>query len=222
MSSVKNAVIAAAGVGSRLGLGMPKCMISVNRVPILARQLRLLAPLVETIVVVVGYREEMVIEYCQHHFRNVILARNPQFATTNTAQSLALGARFVTGKTLFLDGDLLLERRSLENFLRIAGDHNITIGVSHAKTEHPVFAECVADEPGNLKLIDFSRKKSTPLEWANLFIGPHDSMDGAQRYVFEKLKDLLPAPAALVDLEEVDTQQDLARAEAVARVWDDS
>lgn len=219
MSPVKNAVIAAAGLGSRLGLGMPKCMISINNTPILSRMLRMLSEHVETIVVVAGYREELVVEYCQNHFREVVIARNPDFATTNTAQSLAIGARFISGKTIFLDGDLLLEKQSLDRFFELAKIPELMLGVAHAKTEQPVYASCIENNDGYLTVNGFSREQQTPYEWANLFVGPHDIMNNAQRYVFEKLADALPVQAALIEVEEVDTPQDMTRAEAAVRAW---
>lgn len=222
MPHVKNAVIAAAGLGSRLGLGMPKCMISINKLPILARMIRMLEEHVETIVVVTGYRENLITEYCQNNFRKVIVARNPNFASTNTAQSLALGARFITGKTIFLDGDLLLEKQSLDQFFATARSADIVLGVVHSKTEQPVYAECTVDTSGELMIQRFSRDTPTPYEWANLFVGPHHVMDGARRYVFEHLAEMRPLKAALVEVEEIDTPSDMARAEAAVHAWEGS
>jgi CTP:molybdopterin cytidylyltransferase MocA len=201
---------------------MPKCMISINGEPILARMLKQLAGLVETTVVVTGYREELVMEYCQSHFRNVVIARNPAFATTNTAQSLVLGSRFVNGKTIFLDGDLLLEQASLRNFFALAErTPGILLGVAEARTEQPVYAHCrpCAEEPDFLEVGGFSRTQNSAHEWANLFVGPSNIMDGASSYVFEKLAEVLPVRAGLIEVEEVDTPQDLVRAEAAVRLW---
>ena len=220
MSPVKNAVIAAAGLGSRLGMGMPKCMISIHKTPILARMIRMLQAHVDTIVVVTGYRENLVAEYCQNNFRNIIVVRNPDYANTNTAHSLSLGARFVTGKTLFLDGDLLLEKTSLERFFQRAQTCDLLLGVVEAKTEQPVYAECATDAAGQLMIHGFSRNNATPYEWANLFVGPKNIMDGAGRYVFEKLAEEIPVQAALIEVEEVDTPADMSRAEAAVSSWD--
>ena len=220
MQPVKNAVIAAAGLGSRLGLGMPKCMISINRAPILSRMLRMLEAHVETIIIVTGYREELISEYCEKHFRNVIIARNPDFATTNTAYSLSLGARFAVGKTIFLDGDLLLEKKSLARFFQLAQSSELLLGVAHTKTDQPVYANCVSDPFGGLEVIGFSRGNTSEYEWANLVVGPQNLMDSAKHYVFEKLTERLPLQAALIAVEEVDTPQDMLRAEAAVKAWD--
>lgn len=222
MSTIKNAVIAAAGLGSRLGLGMPKCMIAINKRPLLARMLDILANHVESIVVVTGYREELIMEYCQNHYRNIIIARNPNFATTNTGQSLAIGARFVSGKTIFLDGDLLIEPHSMEKFVRLAVDTELTLGITRSGTEHPVYVNCSEHRHNGVKLLveGFSRDMVSPYEWANLFVGPSDIMDGSDGFVFEELAKWLPAAAGLLEVAEIDTQQDLLRAEDALIEWE--
>lgn len=220
MSIVKNAVIAAAGLGSRLGMGMPKCMITIDGVPILARTLDLLMEHIETIVIVAGYREDLIIEYCQNHYRNVVVARNPDYGTTNTAQSLSLGSRFISGKTIFLDGDLLIEKHSFRNFLKLAEGVDTLVGVAEARTENPVFVECSVEAHTNyLSINEFSRDKATSYEWANLFVGPHNLMDGADGYVYQRIAEQLPAIGALIEVEEIDTPQDMLRAEAAVRKW---
>jgi hypothetical protein len=45
-------------------------------------------------------------------------------------------------------------------------------------------------------------------------------MDGAGRYVFEKLAEEIPVQAELIEVEEVDTPADMSRAEAAVSAWD--
>lgn len=220
MSSVKNAVIAAAGLGSRLGLGMPKCMIQIHKQPLLGRMLQLLSRHVSNIVVVTGYREEMVVEYCRNNFRDIILARNPDFATTNTAHSLAIGSQFVQGKTIYLDADLLIEEASFANFMQAACADDLLIGVSTPKTEHPVYVDCQKDNDGILRAKGFGRETKTENEWANIFVGSERIMDHAQGFVYESLGRRLPARAAFIELEEIDTPEDMERAKTALAVWD--
>mgnify|MGYP003131060655 FL=1 len=63
MQVVEGAVIACAGLGSRLGLGLPKCLIEVDGKTILTRLIESLRPHVSRIHVVIGYREELVADY---------------------------------------------------------------------------------------------------------------------------------------------------------------
>lgn len=218
MSPVVNAVIAAAGLGSRLGMGMPKAMIEIDGRPLLGRLVAALSPHVENIHVVVGYREELILELCARHHRQVVLVRNPRYRSTTTAQSYALGARHLAGKTLFIDGDLLLRPASLAAFLSAAASFDLTVGVTDAKSENAVFADLRGDEEGaGACVAGFSREPGWPHEWANVVAGPADLMEGATGYVFEHLAPLLPAPAVRLELAEVDTAADLELAVRFAR-----
>jgi choline kinase len=213
---VENAVIAAAGLGSRLGLGLPKCMLEIGDVTLLTRVVTQLESLVERIHVVVGYREEMIITHCRRFHPKVVIARNPEFRTTNTAQSLAIGARHLSGKTLFLDGDLLFSPRSLSEFVRAAADSEMQVGVTPASSDHAVFANVETGSNGVLAITGFSRTDKSDFEWANVFVGTADAMDGAEGYVYERLQEHLPLPARILELSEVDTEHDLARARKFA------
>ena len=57
MSIIKHAVISAAGMGSRLGLNMPKCLLQFSGTTIIQHQLELLKD-IEDIRIIVGFMEE--------------------------------------------------------------------------------------------------------------------------------------------------------------------
>lgn len=212
MQNVTQAVIAAAGLGSRLGFGIPKCMVEIEGVTILTRLINRLRPYMSIIHLVVGYREEMVIEYCAQHHRDVVLVRNSDFRTTNTATSCSKGSQLLTGKVLFLDGDLLITKESLENFLTRAQNLDILIGLTPAKSEDAIFVQARLCG-GYVDVFGFSRTNRSTVEWANIFVGPSHLLDGANGFVFEGLNRFLPLPGCLLDLAEVDTIHDLAAAQ---------
>lgn len=56
MQTVKNVVIAAAGMGTRLGIGKPKCLLEINDKALLEYQLDLLKD-IKNIFIVVGFIE---------------------------------------------------------------------------------------------------------------------------------------------------------------------
>lgn len=212
MQPVENAVIAVAGLGSRLGLGHPKCMLEFTGVTLLTRMIRMLETQVSRIHVVVGYREDLVIDHCARYHPHVVLVRNPEFRTTNTAQSLALGARHLRGKCVFLDGDLIVNPDSFNSFLQQAAGSERLIGLCQPNTEHAVYVH-TEKSAGGLVVTGFTREEQTSHEWANVFSGPSSLMDEADNYVFEHLSKLLPLPGHMLELVEVDTSSDMRAAE---------
>lgn len=219
MQAVESAVIAAAGLGSRLGLGVPKCLLEIDGRTLLSRLVEVLEPRLERIHVVVGYREDLIIEHCARNHPGVVLVRNPEYRTTNTAHSYSLGARALTGKCLFLDGDLLAVPGSLGRFIAEAASVDLLIGLTETKSENAVFVECT-DDPGapHLRVVEgFTRERRGDTEWANVVSGPSRLMDDAAGFVFERLNDYLPARGAMIELCEVDTSSDFEAARAFVR-----
>lgn len=215
MYPIEGAVIACAGLGSRLGMGLPKCMIEVGGQTILSQLINLLRPRVGRIHVVVGYREELIIEYCSRHHPDVVIVRNPEFRSTNTAHSLMLGSIGFSRNVLYLDGDLLIDRESLGRFLDHATKFELTLGVTRAKSSEAVYVSTgVASDATSLEVISFHRERPGEFEWANLFVASPAMLRWGNHYVYECLAPYLPAAAHSVEVFEVDTPEDLDRARA--------
>ena len=212
MHSVEGAVIACAGLGSRLGMGLPKCMIEIGGRTILSRLVDSLRPRVPRIHVVVGYREELIIDYCARHHRDVVIVRNTDFRETNTAHSLTLGSVGFSRKVLYLDGDLIIDDGSLGAFVNRAADVDILVRTTRAKSSQAVFVTTRDTKDGHREVTGFHRDPATAHEWANLFAGPPSLLRHGSRYVYECIEPMLPAPSHDVELFEVDTPEDLAEA----------
>src|SRR5690554_2474011 len=86
---VKNVVICAAGLGSRLGLDTPKCLVKLGKHRLIYYLLETLKA-VENISIVVGFKEEEVIEYVKSIREDVVFVRNPDYSTTTNSYSLHL------------------------------------------------------------------------------------------------------------------------------------
>jgi choline kinase len=168
---------------------------------------------VRRVHVVVGYREEIVLDYCAQHHRDIILVRNPQYRSTTTSQSYALGARHLSGNVVFMDGDLLIEDASIEKFLAEAAETPVLIGVTKAKTEHAVYAKIIKDGK-KVAIIGFDYGRAEDYEWANVVSAPCDFFNRSEEHVFQTLAKHLPLPAHELDVFEVDTQRDLQAARA--------
>jgi choline kinase len=106
------AIILNAGKGGRLGTltdDRPKCLVEVWGRPILDFQLDALRLAgVRELVIVVGYRHEMIRDYLKRYPEFAVTwLENPDYAETNTAYSLWLARHEMTGDFLYLNGDVL-------------------------------------------------------------------------------------------------------------------
>lgn len=217
MQIIEGAVIACAGLGSRLGMGMPKCMLELGGKTLLSHLIETLRPLVPQIHVVVGYREELIIEHCAQYHRDVVIIRNKNFRTTNTAHSILMGSVGMHGKVLYLDGDLFIDPKSLQKFVGKAALHPLLIGVTEAKSTQAVFVS-TENSPHSLQVTAFHRNHSASLEWANIFCGSPNMLFEGSRYVYECIEPFLPAPAQEITLQEIDTPEDFE----LAKAWFDN
>lgn len=166
MSPIEHAVISAAGIGSRLGLNKPKCLVEVGGKTLLAQHLERLAE-IPNVWVVVGFQEELVIEQVRNLRRDAIIVRNPDFDRTNTLQSIHRVSRYLDRRFLAVDGDTFIENRSFERFLRAAAGQAGLIGVSRYTTSDGVR---VLLDAGGEAVTAFTREPQHAYEWTGIAI----------------------------------------------------
>ena len=208
MPVVEHAVIAAAGLGSRLGLGRPKCLLELGGKTLLAHQLALLAH-VPDVRIVVGFEEHQVMEAASAIRSDLVFVRNPAYRQTTTLTSYALGARGLAENCLYMDADIYFEPDSFAAFLKSCEQNPMLIGVTEAKTADAVY---VRMEQGLVQ--GFTREQPQAYEWANLCWLPPEYCASGQGAVFERLSADLPLPACVIRSFEVDTPHDYANAQA--------
>jgi len=210
MPAVEHAVIAAAGLGSRLGHGKPKALVEVGGAPLIHHQLRLLAE-VPDIRVVVGFNEQAVIDTVRAVRQDVVFVRNPAFRTTTTLTSYAMGAAHLKVNCLFMDADILFEPKSFAAFVRACVAEEKLVAVTKSKTTDAVFAHI-----GNGSVERFSRSDWSQYEWANLCWLPPGYCEAGEGAVFERFERDLPIRCFEIEAYEVDTPEDLDAAVAYA------
>lgn len=220
MPLIEHVVIAAAGLGSRLGHGIPKCLVEVEGRAIIERQLALVAH-VPDVRVVVGYMEDKVIEAAWRVHPEAIIVRNPNYRKTTTQDSYALGAEGIVGNCLFLDADIIFDPASFHRFLDFAAGERLAIGITAAKTENAVFAVTREVDQGALEIVSFSGEPA-PFEWANIVWAPANMFLRGSGAVFQTLQAFLPAPAGVVVSYEIDTEEDLKHAREFLRLHPDN
>ena len=117
------AVILCAGIGSRLKSyteNKPKCLVEIKDKPILSYQVDALIELgVEDIVLVTGYLEEKIRDYCYDKYpQKFIYVLNEDYKTTNSLYSLFLAKQYLEGEEFILfNADLVFDKNLLDLLL---------------------------------------------------------------------------------------------------------
>ena len=121
--TVRDAVVLAAGIGSRLGKiteNKPKCLVRVAGKPILEHQIdALTAASIENLYLVVGHLNEQVRDFCSNINKikiTVVVNKDP--TGTNNMYSLYLTEKFVNGKAFILmNGDVVCNESILKKLV---------------------------------------------------------------------------------------------------------
>jgi choline kinase len=216
-------VIAAAGLGSRLGQGKPKALVEVGGRSIIERMLTDCLADEKDIRVVVGFHEQAVIQHVLGIRQDIIFIRNPDYRDSSASHSFALAARAISGPMIILDGDLLIKPESWRSFAQAATRSDMAatsrersiIGVTPAKTEDAVFVRTRQDASGGALLVEhFTRKERHPYEWCGVACVDKSVFEMGRHFVYECCEPSLPLPAFVLDIAEIDTPADLATAQA--------
>ncbi len=212
MSTVEHVVIAAAGLGSRLGFGKPKCLVEIEGKPIIAHLLKLLDD-IKDIRLVVGFCEDDVIETVIKIRSDIIFVRNPNFRSTKTIESYAMASKGVKQHTLFMDADILFDPASFANFINSCYKRDVLVGITDTKTVDSVFVNVLE----NNQITSFSRFNKSKYEWANIVFAPSNYFENSTDDVYKLLEKCLPLQAQYINSFEVDRQEDLEQAKIYAR-----
>lgn len=205
MTSVKSAVICAAGIGSRLGLGITKCLLKVGNKSLIDYQLDLLRDIPD-LRIVVGFQADKVIEHIKKVRDDVTFISNYYYRTTSSSYSAYLGTRGISGPLLILAGDLLIEPYSFFNFLRECRYcKSSLIGITTAKSQHPVFVDLDERE----RVVGFKRKPRAKFEWPCIAFLSGIEIDRNKKYIFENIVNSFPVNTYRIICNEIDTKHDL-------------
>lgn len=203
MSIIKHVIISAAGMGSRLELNIPKCLVEIDGKKLIDYQLELLED-IEDIRIVVGFKEIDVINHVLQKRKDVTFVRNPDYQKTSNSYSVFLASKDLKEPFISLDGDLLLEPSSFKNFIKHC-DNETLVAITESKTEEAVFVNI----DNNDYIIDFKLSPSTKYEWSGLVYIKDFSIEKNGGYIFKELERNLPLKSVIINCHEIDTPEDL-------------
>ena len=146
---VNEAVILAAGLGSRLGDendGKPKGLLQLGRQSIIEESIeKLIKSGIEKIWIVTGHQSESFEELPKLYESKVSLVMNPDFKQSGTLHSLSMIADKVSPPFLLLESDIIFEYRAIESALNHHSEDCILLsGFSDCGDE--VFVETCRDK----------------------------------------------------------------------------
>ena len=208
MSIIKHAIISAAGMGTRLGLNLPKCLLQFSGVSIIKHQLELLKN-IEDVRVVVGFMEEDVIKAVKSIRNDVVFVRNPHYQETSNTYSISLATKGVKKPHILLDGDLLINKNSFNEFINEFDGKSSLVGITKTSTDDAVYAELNDKD----EVIKFSRKIKSPHEWSGIVCLADIQVTEKDPYLYQILEKYLPLKAKHIECSEIDTADDLKRAQ---------
>ena len=210
----KTVIIAAAGVGFRLGAGIPKCLVEVNGHAVFEYQLRAFS-WADELRMVVGYHGDEVVKCVSALAPQVKFIHNREYAATNLRQSYYLGAQGVEGKALFLDGDTIMGKAAVKTVRKSMEDGEDFIAVVRSVSENPIYAGV---EQGMVRWFSYERLSS--YELANAAFMDAGKLEYLDTLFYVQLEQHLPTKAVPLESLEIDTPEDLRHAEQ--RIADDS
>jgi choline kinase len=124
---IMNAIILAAGLGIRLNpliKDIPKCLIEVNRIPIIERCISIIRKYdIEQIIVVLGFQSGKIREFIGHKFglSGFLFIENPEYQSSNNIVSLWLAREHLKQGAFIIESDIVFEEKA---FQILAGSEN--------------------------------------------------------------------------------------------------
>jgi choline kinase len=168
------AIILAAGEGTRLRpytLDRPKCLVEVNGLSLLDRQLSVLASeAIQPIILIGGYCGEM-LERPEIEFRV-----NSRYAETNMVWTLFCAEDDLEGEVLLCYGDIVYSRDVLRAILKSQADIAVTIDLDwesywRARNENPLDDAETLKLAADGKILEIGQKPNSLAEIEGQYIG---------------------------------------------------
>jgi 2-aminoethylphosphonate-pyruvate transaminase len=155
---IEDAVILAAGLGSRLGnlaAGRPKGFVEIGGMSLVERSIKkLFAAGIKRVVIGTGYRADCYQSLAAQDHR-IVCRQNADFATTGSMSTLLAVAKAVQGDFFLLESDILYADHGLSALAAAAGD-NVILASDATDSGDEVFIEMTADG----RLADMSKQRA--------------------------------------------------------------
>ncbi|MFN0250337.1 MAG: NTP transferase domain-containing protein [Kofleriaceae bacterium] len=179
-TTIKRAILIAAGRGKRLGPHteeIPKCMVQVGARPILGWVWSALSSVgVTELVVIRGYRGDVLEEFVRSLVPNAIFVDNLEWQTNNVLLSMAKARRYFDQPTYLTYSDIIFTPAVARAAADSAADIGLVIdrdfrSIYEGRTEHPLEEGEVSDLMPDGSVARVGKKALPPAEAVGEYIG---------------------------------------------------
>lgn len=178
--TITRAILIAAGRGKRLGPHteeVPKCMVQVGAQPILGWVWKALASVgVEELIVIRGYRGDVLEEFVRGLVPNVTFVDNPEWQTNNVLLSMMKARAFFDRPTYVTYSDIIFTPAVARAAAASTAEIGLVIdrdfrSIYEGRTEHPLDEGEVSDLTPDGSVARVGKKALSPADAIGEYIG---------------------------------------------------
>lgn len=196
MNNTTTVVICCAGMGTRLGIGLPKTLVSINDKPLIIYLLELLDNF-NDIRIVVGFQAEKIINVVNEYRKDITFVFNYDYETTGPATSLTKALIGANETIISIGGDILITKEEFEKIVRMKE----CIAYSDVTSSLPTFIK-IQDN----KVINIGN--AGQFEWQGILKVDKNKLIDGKGYIYEMIQHNLPIEGIYVKSREIDSQED--------------
>lgn len=191
-------VISCAGMGTRLGIGLPKALVKIGGEPLIIHQLKLLEEF-DDIRIVVGFQAEKIIEIVKEYRNDITFVFNYEYEKTGPATSLMKALICPREKIISIGGDILINPNDFKKIMKL----DECIAYTDKNSSEPTYINV---EEGNV--LSFGEHGN--YEWQGILKIASDKLDKSivHQYIYEMVNIRLPMKGIHVRSREIDNQDD--------------
>ena len=196
MNNETTVIICCAGMGTRLGIGLPKALVDIDNKPLIIHLLELFDEF-EDVRVVVGYQAEKIIEVVNKYRKDIMFTFNYDYKTTGPAASLTKALVGAKDIVLSIGGDVLIDKENLDKILKC----DECIPYTDITSEEPTLIDVQNNEVREIG-------ESGNYEWQGIVKIKRNKLINSNKYIYEMINQNLPMKGIYINSREIDSQED--------------
>lgn len=195
-------VICCAGMGTRLGIGTTKSLVSINDKPIIYYLINNLKEY-DDIRIVVGFQAQQLIDTVTRYRKDITFVFNHDYKNTKQGESLSKALVGTRKYILVIEGDVLINNNHFNSLKKIESEF---IAYTERKSQEGI-PVMIDDE-----LIKKFNVEDSKYEWSGISYIEKSKITKADIYLYEMLDCLLPLRGVKVESIGIDTPSDYDKA----------